>query len=315
MLRFRRIASGALSILALMVAAACGASSVDMVSSKLDPLGQQESSAKSIAQCGLKAVAEPFAGTPNSLKRATEVYQVIDSTGDAVGALESVYGKSISSFTYEEQAEVLHILSGLDSCGEAAATAPGAIALLLSGQPADPATPTSAPAAPPAAAAPSALAKPVSAPAAPTAAVTPPAPAPRTAAAAPPAPASTSATPTSAPTTPTSPPCTPPCGHTKKTPICTLPEDPSTGSPCCVPVQPGQVPPPTDDEYARQGRSVDDCWLKYLPTKSSGAATQSDNTTGKNLNDANSDGQLRFGGSSGVPDKRSTRKHPHVGGN
>jgi hypothetical protein len=51
--------------------------------------------------------------------------------------------KNLSAFTYEEQAESLHIISGLDSCCEVSATAPGAIALLLSGRPGDPVKPVS----------------------------------------------------------------------------------------------------------------------------------------------------------------------------
>jgi hypothetical protein len=104
-------------------------------------------------ECGLNAVNEPLARTPDALKRAAQVYHLVDSTGNALGAFESVYGKTLPTFTYEEQAEALLILSGLDSCGNASATAPGDIALLLSGQPGSgtdtgntPAKPTSDPA-------------------------------------------------------------------------------------------------------------------------------------------------------------------------
>ncbi|MGH3834126.1 MAG: hypothetical protein ACRDSF_00260 [Pseudonocardiaceae bacterium] len=90
---------------------------------------------KSVMQCGLNAIAEPIAGTPEALKRATQVYREIDSTDNVLEAFESVYKKGLPVFTYEEQAEALFILSGLDSCGEAGATTSGALALLLSGQP------------------------------------------------------------------------------------------------------------------------------------------------------------------------------------
>ncbi|MDQ4032950.1 MAG: hypothetical protein M3332_12055, partial [Actinomycetota bacterium] len=63
------------------------------------------------------------------------MYQVIDSTKDAVGAFQSVYGKSLHTFTYEEQAEALLILSGIDSCGQVSAIEPVTLALLLSGRP------------------------------------------------------------------------------------------------------------------------------------------------------------------------------------
>lgn len=327
MLRYRPVAVGASSILMFMVVSACGASSVGTVSGKLDPLGQQTVSTKSIVQCGMRAVAEPFAGTPNSLKRATQAYQMIDSTGDAVGALESVYGKTLFSFTYDEQAEALHILSGLDSCGEAGATAPGAIALLLSGQPGAPAAPNGAPAAPPAAAGQPAPAKPVSAPAvspaaaAPSVPVAQPGPAARSAPAARPA-AAAPATPRSVPAKPPAP--APPTNAPGKPPrepttwICTLPKDLRTGSPSCVPVQPGQVPHPAEGEYVCQGRSIDACWLRYLSTvlKPGGdAVPNSGNTTSKNLNGADPDRQLRFGSSRDIPSEERSQNRRRDGGN
>ncbi len=130
-----------------MVVSACGAASADTAPDNPDTMIQSES----IMQCRMNAIAEPLAGIPAALKKAAEVYQALDSTDNAVGAFESVYGKSVSTFTYDEQAEVLLILSGLDSCGEVSATTPGDIALLLSGQPSggtvagQPAKPTSEP--------------------------------------------------------------------------------------------------------------------------------------------------------------------------
>jgi len=117
-----------------MVASGCGGASADTASDKANMV-QQAPSAKSIVECGLNAVNEPLARTPNALKRAAQVYHLVDSTGNALGAFESVYGKTLPAFTYDEQAEALIILSGLDSCGNASATAPGDLALLLSGQP------------------------------------------------------------------------------------------------------------------------------------------------------------------------------------
>ena len=144
--RLRRchVASGSFSLLILMVVSACAGANAETASDNSDVPTQS----KSIMQCRLNAVAEPLARIPDALEKAARVYQVFNSTENAVGAFESVYGKSLPVFTYDEQAEALLILSGLDSCGEASATAPEAIVLLLSGQP-NSGTATSGPGNPP----------------------------------------------------------------------------------------------------------------------------------------------------------------------
>lgn len=146
------VSTGAFSLLLCMAVSGCGGARADTAHKA--NVDQQAPSTKSIVECGLNAVNEPLARTPDALKRAAQVYHLVDSTGNALGAFESVYGKTLPTFTYEEQAEALVILSGLDSCGDASVTAPGDIALLLSGQPgstaptADPTTAASIKAAP-----------------------------------------------------------------------------------------------------------------------------------------------------------------------
>jgi hypothetical protein len=126
------LAAGAISLLTVTVASACGSASADDKAALV-----QQDSRKSLVQCGMNAVEDALAQTPNALKEASQVYQETDSTGNVVAALESVYGKKLSNFTYDEQSESLFILSGLDYCDEGNAAAqesvPKAVTLLLSG--------------------------------------------------------------------------------------------------------------------------------------------------------------------------------------
>ncbi len=117
-----------------MALCACGHADDEAAFDRSNMLFQQTPGVESIIQCGRDAVAAPLANTPDALKRAIRVYQVIGSAENIVVAFQSSYGKGLSTYTYEEQAEALLILSGLESCGEVGAT-PEAIALLLSERP------------------------------------------------------------------------------------------------------------------------------------------------------------------------------------
>lgn len=131
----RYVACGAVFMVILMVVLACGGGSGNTASGKLSTLVRQAPGRQSVIQCELGAVSESLDRAPDAISRASQVYQVIDSTKDAIEAIESVYGKSLLALTYKEQAEALAILSGVDYCEVVDALVPEAIALLLSGRP------------------------------------------------------------------------------------------------------------------------------------------------------------------------------------
>lgn len=87
------------------------------VSAVAPSAGPTEPPLLSIVECGIGALTGPLAAAPNTLRRAAQVYELVDRSRDVEAALVYV-GKGLSSLTPQEREEALVIVSGLDACAE-----------------------------------------------------------------------------------------------------------------------------------------------------------------------------------------------------